>query len=690
MISSDITPSGRPLINPQKLSFRKKLARSSSIKNIISLYEVTYTKLSKNREKTVESRKNTKNKKKVEKSQTESNFKDLNKNVITKSNTKELNFLNLSPKNSFSPDFSPSPSSSSASSTDRLSFYNSSFENGSNSERSAEKIEIDQVNKDLQEPSLLWSISTNSSSSNFSSDLPHETQGSYEIESETENNKTKHFVFPQKSSKKNQSITDSIDLAKEKLWSDSSSINDDSSSINGSEKSLGKKSIKQILQRQKSRLFEKFSPVESLERFSPVESLEKFSPVESVEKISEIPIQERISQEVFEEIIIDELEGPLDKKLDIVENEDDKVCNRLNDTRLSKIKDKNENIFKTKSATETLKIVENVEKSSILEESLPPSENFEYWRKLSNGDYISEKDQLPNFRSLGNRDINPIQEKLEEIEEIIVNKLENNIDDKFEKTTCQNVNKILKSETSINIVKKSEFIANKSFENKTPMTKPAAITKPTGLTYSATMSGSYSFTKPGNKKPSNTNLSSKSRLPVATRTQSQKCVHMNKSMQTENNYNQKNNTQDTNDQCNPILDHRTKQKVVLEWCQFHTRNYKNVNITNFSTSWTDGLAFCALVHNFLPDSFNYEKLKSRGLENRRYNFQLAFDTFQDKLSIDPLLEVDDMISVGPDYQSVFTYLSTIFSRFQPIKKSPSQISSKKSSKISYRETEIER
>ena len=44
-------------------------------------------------------------------------------------------------------------------------------------------------------------------------------------------------------------------------------------------------------------------------------------------------------------------------------------------------------------------------------------------------------------------------------------------------------------------------------------------------------------------------------------------------------------------------------------------------MTNFSTCWNDGLAFCALIHNFYPEAFEFDKLEAR---NRRYNFTLAF------------------------------------------------------------------
>ncbi len=70
-------------------------------------------------------------------------------------------------------------------------------------------------------------------------------------------------------------------------------------------------------------------------------------------------------------------------------------------------------------------------------------------------------------------------------------------------------------------------------------------------------------------------------------------------------------------------DPKNTQKIVLDWCQHSTRNYDNVQISNFSSSWSDGLAFCALIHSFVPDAFEYKKLSAA---NRRQNFELAFET----------------------------------------------------------------
>lgn len=49
--------------------------------------------------------------------------------------------------------------------------------------------------------------------------------------------------------------------------------------------------------------------------------------------------------------------------------------------------------------------------------------------------------------------------------------------------------------------------------------------------------------------------------------------------------------------------------------------WQNINITNFSSSWANGLAFCALTHHFYPDAFDYNTLDAR---NRRHNLDLAF------------------------------------------------------------------
>lgn len=50
---------------------------------------------------------------------------------------------------------------------------------------------------------------------------------------------------------------------------------------------------------------------------------------------------------------------------------------------------------------------------------------------------------------------------------------------------------------------------------------------------------------------------------------------------------------------------------------------QNIDIQNFSSSWSDGMAFCALVHSFFPLEFDYNTLNPA---NRKHNLGLAFTT----------------------------------------------------------------
>ncbi|XP_025405258.1 serine-rich adhesin for platelets-like isoform X2 [Sipha flava] len=100
---------------------------------------------------------------------------------------------------------------------------------------------------------------------------------------------------------------------------------------------------------------------------------------------------------------------------------------------------------------------------------------------------------------------------------------------------------------------------------------------------------------------------------------------------------------------------------LLNWVKAQTKEYKNLQITNFSTSWSDGLAFCALIHHFYPEAFDFDKLKP---ENRRENFEIAFKVAEDEAGIAPLLDVEDMVVMRkPDWKCVFTYVQTFYRRF---------------------------
>uniref|UniRef100_A0A3B5Q9C8 EH domain-binding protein 1-like protein 1 n=1 Tax=Xiphophorus maculatus TaxID=8083 RepID=A0A3B5Q9C8_XIPMA len=99
---------------------------------------------------------------------------------------------------------------------------------------------------------------------------------------------------------------------------------------------------------------------------------------------------------------------------------------------------------------------------------------------------------------------------------------------------------------------------------------------------------------------------------------------------------------------------------LLQWCQSITNNYEGVKVTNFSTSWRNGLAFCAILHHFHPDKIDFECLVPHDI---KLNNKKAFDCFE-ALGISRLLEPSDMVLLSvPDRLIVMTYLSQIRSHF---------------------------
>ena len=103
------------------------------------------------------------------------------------------------------------------------------------------------------------------------------------------------------------------------------------------------------------------------------------------------------------------------------------------------------------------------------------------------------------------------------------------------------------------------------------------------------------------------------------------------------------------------------KQVLLDWSKAQVNGYANVNVTNFSSSWSDGLAFCALIHHFYPTAFDFNQLSPK---NRRANFTTAFNNAEKLAGISPLLDVEDMVRMkNPDWKCVFTYVQSFYRRF---------------------------
>jgi len=104
-----------------------------------------------------------------------------------------------------------------------------------------------------------------------------------------------------------------------------------------------------------------------------------------------------------------------------------------------------------------------------------------------------------------------------------------------------------------------------------------------------------------------------------------------------------------------------QMEAILIWCQCRTRQYEGVKIENFTTSWENGVAFCALIHNFFPQSFDFQKINPA---NRRQNFEIAFKTGERYGAIPDFLTAEDMDAMVRDSRidpkMVFSYVQEVY------------------------------
>ena len=70
----------------------------------------------------------------------------------------------------------------------------------------------------------------------------------------------------------------------------------------------------------------------------------------------------------------------------------------------------------------------------------------------------------------------------------------------------------------------------------------------------------------------------------------------------------------------------SQQKKLQEQVKAQLGNaYAGVSISNFSKSWNDGLAFCALMHRHFPNDIGpFDELDGSTPAGRQKNFELAF------------------------------------------------------------------
>uniref|UniRef100_A0A3P9NKB9 Calponin-homology (CH) domain-containing protein n=1 Tax=Poecilia reticulata TaxID=8081 RepID=A0A3P9NKB9_POERE len=113
--------------------------------------------------------------------------------------------------------------------------------------------------------------------------------------------------------------------------------------------------------------------------------------------------------------------------------------------------------------------------------------------------------------------------------------------------------------------------------------------------------------------------------------------------------------------CGESADLTAKEKLLL-WSQQATEGYPGLRCTNFSSAWSNGRMFNALLHRYRPDLINMEAVTR---QSNRENLEQAFE-IAESLGVTRLLDAEDVDVPSPDEKSVITYVSSIYDAFPKI------------------------
>ncbi|XP_038154618.1 F-actin-monooxygenase MICAL2 isoform X4 [Cyprinodon tularosa] len=101
---------------------------------------------------------------------------------------------------------------------------------------------------------------------------------------------------------------------------------------------------------------------------------------------------------------------------------------------------------------------------------------------------------------------------------------------------------------------------------------------------------------------------------------------------------------------------------LLTWCQKQTEGYRNVLVTDFASSWTSGLALCALIHRFKPQLIDFDSLNE---EDHVANLQRALDISEREFGIQPFMSALDLRAGEElDKTRMIAYLSKFYELFR--------------------------
>ncbi|KAL0859729.1 hypothetical protein ABMA27_010091 [Loxostege sticticalis] len=105
---------------------------------------------------------------------------------------------------------------------------------------------------------------------------------------------------------------------------------------------------------------------------------------------------------------------------------------------------------------------------------------------------------------------------------------------------------------------------------------------------------------------------------------------------------------------------KTPVQDLLEWCQVVTGEYKSCRVTNLTTSFRSGLAFCAIIHRFRPDLIDFSGLQPDDADK---NLRVALEA-SGSLGLPQVLCATDVLArPTPDRLAIMTYLFQLRAHF---------------------------
>ncbi|XP_056402565.1 nesprin-2 isoform X3 [Hyla sarda] len=98
----------------------------------------------------------------------------------------------------------------------------------------------------------------------------------------------------------------------------------------------------------------------------------------------------------------------------------------------------------------------------------------------------------------------------------------------------------------------------------------------------------------------------------------------------------------------------TARRALLQWARERCAQLESIDITDFKSSWRNGMAFLAIIQSLRPDLIDMDKLQGMSNDDK---LNEAFRIAETELKIPKLIEPEDLNVSDPDEKSIMTYVA---------------------------------